>query len=157
LFGQPQWTGCWELRSPATALSIGRGAYRVGECLLIGYLQRPMQDIQSGKERGVMIVKQYTVTLPGDYDMQIIRKRVVSKGPAFDDFPGLGVKVFLIRQKNHFGAESNQYAPLYLWPSVDPQTGTVSNQNVNDTYHKAGHKSISQYHSDPPASPSKVR
>jgi hypothetical protein len=37
-----------------------------------------------------------------------------------DDFPGLGVKVFLIRQKNHFGAESNQYAPLYLWPSVEP-------------------------------------
>jgi hypothetical protein len=39
----------------------------------------------------------------------------------------------------------------------DPQTGTVSNQNINDTYHQAGHKSVSQYHSDAPARPSKVR
>ena len=38
----------------------------------------------------------------------------------------------------------------------DPKTGTVSNENVNDVYHRAGHKSISQYHSDQPAPPSKV-
>jgi hypothetical protein len=64
-----------------------------------------MLDIQSGREKGAIIVKQYTVTLPADYDTQIIRKRVAPKGRAFDDFPGLGVKVFMIRQKNHFGAE----------------------------------------------------
>jgi len=52
--------------------------------------------------------------------MQIIREHVASKAPAFDDFPGLGVKVFMIRQKDRFGAESNQYAPVYLWPSVKP-------------------------------------
>ncbi len=67
-----------------------------------------------------MIVKQYAVTLPADYDMQIIRRRVATKGPAFDDFPGLGVKVFMIREKGCFGAESNQYAPVYLWPTVEP-------------------------------------
>ena len=39
----------------------------------------------------------------------------------------------------------------------DPKTGTVSNANVNDVYHAAGHRSISQYHSDPPKGPSKVR
>ena len=39
----------------------------------------------------------------------------------------------------------------------DAKTGTVSNQNVNDVYHKAGHKSISQYSSDQPALPSKVQ
>jgi hypothetical protein len=39
----------------------------------------------------------------------------------------------------------------------DAKTGTVSNQNVNDVYHKAGHKSISQYNSDQPALPSKVQ
>ena len=50
-----------------------------------------------------MIVKQYAVTLPADYDMQIIRRRVATKGPAFDDFPGLGVKVFMIREKGCFG------------------------------------------------------
>src|SRR5215471_13356047 len=88
--------------------------------LLIDLPPTAMQDIQSGRDKGAMLVKQYTVTLPADYDMQIIRKRVASKGPAFDHFPGLGVKVFMIRQKKHFGAESNQYAPVYLWPSVEP-------------------------------------
>lgn len=39
----------------------------------------------------------------------------------------------------------------------DPETGTVTNANVNDVYHKAGHKSISQYHSNLPAAPSKVK
>jgi hypothetical protein len=39
----------------------------------------------------------------------------------------------------------------------DPQTGTVSNQNVNDVYHNAGHKSITQYHSGTPKAPSKVQ
>ena len=39
----------------------------------------------------------------------------------------------------------------------DAKTGTVSNQNVNDVYHKAGHKSVSQYNSDQPALPSKVQ
>jgi hypothetical protein len=27
--------------------------------------------------------------------------------------------VFLIRERGRFGAESNQYAPVYLWPSVE--------------------------------------
>src|SRR5580658_6912206 len=67
-----------------------------------------------------MIVKQYSVTLPADYDMGIIRQRVATKGPSFDDFPGLGVKVFMVREKGRHGAEGNQYAPLYLWPSVEP-------------------------------------
>lgn len=66
-----------------------------------------------------MILKQYVVTLPADYDMGVIRSRVSTKGTGFDAFPGLGVKVFLIREKGRFGAESNQYAPLYLWPSVE--------------------------------------
>ena len=39
----------------------------------------------------------------------------------------------------------------------DSKTGTVSNQNVNDVYHQAGHKSITQYHSNPPAPASKVQ
>jgi hypothetical protein len=38
----------------------------------------------------------------------------------------------------------------------DPQTGTVSNQNINDVYHNAGHKSVSQTHSSQPKASSKV-
>jgi hypothetical protein len=75
-----------------------------------------------------MIVKQYVVTLPADYDMGIIRKRVADKGARFDTFPGLGIKVFLIRERGRFGAESNQYAPAYLWPSVEPMWGFIAGE-----------------------------
>jgi len=67
-----------------------------------------------------VIVKQYTVTLPADYDMEVIRNRVKEKGNGYDTFPGLGCKVFMIREKGRYGAESNQYAPVYLWPAVEP-------------------------------------
>jgi hypothetical protein len=67
-----------------------------------------------------MIIKHYAATLPADYDMAIIRQRVADKGPAFDHLPGLGVKIFLIREKGCFGAASNQYAPVYLWPEIEP-------------------------------------
>jgi uncharacterized protein DUF4865 len=75
-----------------------------------------------------MIVKQYAITLPADYDMGIIRKRVAAKGVSFDTFPGLGLKVFLIREKGRFGAHSNQYAPLYLWPAVESLWGFVAGE-----------------------------
>ncbi len=73
-----------------------------------------------------MIVKQYVVTLPADYDMKIIRERVATKGATFDTFPGLGIKAFMIREKGLFGAESNQYAPVYCWPEVEPMWGFIA-------------------------------
>jgi hypothetical protein len=73
-----------------------------------------------------MFIKQYQITLPADYDMQIIRNRVADKGVSFDTFPGLGLKCFLIREKGKFGAESNQYAPAYLWPHVDAMWGFLA-------------------------------
>jgi hypothetical protein len=75
-----------------------------------------------------MIIKQYVVTLPADDDMRIIRKRVADRGARFDTFPGLGIKVFLIRERGRFGAESNQYAPAYLWPSVEPMWGFIAGE-----------------------------
>jgi len=73
-----------------------------------------------------MIVKQYVITLPADYDMRMIRARVATRGPSFDTLPGLGIKVFLIRERGRFGAESNQYAPVYLWPSVEPMWNFIA-------------------------------
>jgi Domain of unknown function (DUF4865) len=67
-----------------------------------------------------MIVKQYIITLPADYDMSIIRERVALNGATYETFPGLGLKTFMIRERGRFGAESNQYAPAYLWPAVTP-------------------------------------
>lgn len=57
----------------------------------------------------------YAITLPADYDMGVIRARVADKGPLLDDFPGLGLKAYLIREKGIHGSAINQYAPFYLW------------------------------------------
>jgi len=73
-----------------------------------------------------MFIMQYSIALPADYDMQAIRARVASKGPAFDTLDGLGLKCFLIRERGRFGAQSNEYAPAYLWPHIDSMWGFLA-------------------------------
>jgi hypothetical protein len=65
-----------------------------------------------------MHAMQYEITLPADYDMGIIHRRVASRGAGTDHFPGLGVKAYAIREKGTYGSPVNQYAPFYLW--ADP-------------------------------------
>ncbi|GAA1917484.1 DUF4865 family protein [Streptomyces durmitorensis] len=62
-----------------------------------------------------MHVMQYEITLPADYDMGIIRNRVATKGHLLDDYPGLGAKAYLIRERGVDDSPVNQYAPFYLW------------------------------------------
>lgn len=62
-----------------------------------------------------MHAMQYEITLPADYDMDIIRNRVSAKGHLLDDCPGLGAKAYLIRELGVADSPVNQYAPLYLW------------------------------------------
>jgi hypothetical protein len=62
-----------------------------------------------------MYAMQYEIPLPADYDMTIIRHRVASKGHLTDDYPDLGLKAYLIREKGIDGALNNEYAPFYLW------------------------------------------
>jgi len=61
----------------------------------------------------------YAITLPADYDMGIIRERVATKGHLLDDFGGLGFKAFLMRERGVDGSPVNQYAPFYLWHTVE--------------------------------------
>jgi hypothetical protein len=65
-----------------------------------------------------MYAKQYEITLPADYDMQIIRKRVADFGHILDDRAGLGLKTYLIRELGTDGSPVNQYAPFYLWNEI---------------------------------------
>ncbi|MFC9285152.1 DUF4865 family protein [Streptomyces sp. NPDC057052] len=62
-----------------------------------------------------MHAKQYEITLPADYDMKIIRKRVADGGRALDDRAGLGLKAYVVRERGVAGSPVNQYAPFYLW------------------------------------------
>jgi hypothetical protein len=62
-----------------------------------------------------MYAMQYEITLPADYDMKIIRRRVADGGHVLDDRAGLGLKAYLIRERGVNGSPVNQYAPFYLW------------------------------------------
>lgn len=64
-----------------------------------------------------MIAMQYSFTLPADYDMSIIDRRIRDKGPLLDGFPRLRFKAYLSARKQDAGFESaeNLYAPFYLW------------------------------------------
>ncbi|THC50027.1 DUF4865 family protein [Streptomyces sp. A1499] len=62
-----------------------------------------------------MHAMQYDITLPADYDMDVIRRRVATKGHLLDAFPGLGFKAYLTRERGRDGSPVNQYAPFYLW------------------------------------------
>ncbi|GGJ07300.1 DUF4865 family protein [Streptomyces brasiliensis] len=62
---------------------------------------------------------QYEVTLPADYDMDIIRTRVARVGHLLDDWEGLGSKAYLMRERGVHGSPVNQYAPFYLWNTTE--------------------------------------
>jgi hypothetical protein len=61
-----------------------------------------------------MLAMQYNFTLPADYDMEIIRRRITAKGPLIDGLPGLGFKAYLYALRGVHGPE-NLYSPFYLW------------------------------------------
>ncbi len=61
-----------------------------------------------------MYAMQYAFTLPADYDMQIIRRRMADRGHMTDGFAGLGVKDYLIREHGKAASALNQYAPFYF-------------------------------------------
>ncbi|WP_210509220.1 DUF4865 family protein [Naasia sp. SYSU D00057] len=62
-----------------------------------------------------MLAMHYRIPLPADYDMAVIRERVSRGGPLLDDYAGLGLKAFLVREKGVDGSPVNEYAPFYLW------------------------------------------
>lgn len=69
-----------------------------------------------------MHAMQYEITLPADYDTGIIRERVATRGHLLDDFPGLGLKAYLMRERAE-GSPVNQYAPFYLWAAPEGMNG----------------------------------
>jgi len=66
-----------------------------------------------------MHAMQYELTLPADYDMAVIRDRVARVGHLLDDWTGLGIKTYLMRERGVHGSPVNQYAPFYLWNTME--------------------------------------
>ena len=61
-----------------------------------------------------MIAMHYRFALPADYDMEIVRRRIVEKGPLLDNFLHLRFKAYLWAERGGDSRE-NLYAPFYLW------------------------------------------
>ena len=61
-----------------------------------------------------MFAMQYSITLPADYDMAIIRHRVAAKGHLLDDFPSLDAYAKRLIARPSF---QRAFAP----PSQNPQ------------------------------------
>jgi hypothetical protein len=67
-----------------------------------------------------MIAMQYSFVLPADYDMEIIERRIRTKGPLLDGFPHLRFKAYLsARNDDDIASAENLYAPFYLWDHAD--------------------------------------
>lgn len=61
-----------------------------------------------------MLAMQYTIVLPDDHDMALIRERIRAKGPLLDGFDGLLFKSYLYACRGEDGPR-NLYAPFYVW------------------------------------------
>lgn len=68
-----------------------------------------------------MLAMQYSIALPADYDMAIIRRRIADKGHLLDHFPRLRFKAYLYadRRAARLPTRHNLYAPFYLWENAD--------------------------------------
>jgi hypothetical protein len=66
-----------------------------------------------------LITTQYKITLPSDYDMNIIKDRVKNNGHKTDGFDDLIFKLYLITEKGEHHNLQNSYCPLYLWKNYN--------------------------------------
>ncbi|MFF5015445.1 DUF4865 family protein [Streptomyces sp. NPDC001165] len=66
-----------------------------------------------------MHAMQYEFTLPADYDMGVIRSRVARVAHRLDDWDGLGIKTYVLRERGVHGSPVNQYGPFYLWNTME--------------------------------------
>lgn len=82
-----------------------------------------------------MLAMQYSFTLPADYDMSIIQRRVAEKGHALDNHAPLILKAYLCARKDDPATHSreNLYAPFYLWRD---------NRGMSDFLCSAGFKGL---------------
>jgi len=88
-----------------------------------------------------MIAMQYGFTLPADYDMTIIERRIAERGHLLDNFPGLRFKAYLYSRRQG-GQGENRYAPFYLWDDPAGMDRFLSSEGFADLCRAFGRPSI---------------
>lgn len=88
-----------------------------------------------------MIGMQYKISLPGDYDMEMIRSRVRENGYKTDGFKDLLFKCYLIQEKEVDSFE-NIYAPLYLWKESNGMNEFIFDGYFDNIIHSFGWQNI---------------
>ena len=71
------------------------------------------------------LAMQYSFVLPADYDMAIVERRIVEKGPALDGWPGLRAKAYLSARRSGTQRD-NLYAPFYVWDDAAAMSGFLT-------------------------------
>ncbi|TCL69725.1 DUF4865 family protein [Rhizobium sp. BK251] len=89
-----------------------------------------------------MIAMQYSFTLPADYDMAIIDRRIRDRGPGTDGFPHLRFKAYLSARKGEFGSRENLYAPFYLWDEPEGASNFITGPGFDALTQAFGRPSI---------------
>ncbi|MGV9251918.1 DUF4865 family protein [Streptomyces sp. NPDC003697] len=92
-----------------------------------------------------MHAMQYEVTLPAGYDMGIIRDRVARFGHLLDDWDGLGFKAYLMRERGVHGSPVDQYAPFYLWNTVEGMNSFLWDGGLQRIADDFGRPSVRQW------------
>ncbi|MEU6811524.1 DUF4865 family protein [Streptomyces sp. NPDC046831] len=92
-----------------------------------------------------MQAMQYELTLPADYDMGVIRDRVARVGHLLDDWGGLGFKAYLVRERGVHGSPVNQYAPFYLWNTVEGMNSFLWDGGLQRIVDDFGRPSVRQW------------
>ena len=67
----------------------------------------------------------YPITLPDEFDMRAIERRVRDRVAAFEGLEGLALKAFLVTSIAQ-GADKNLYAPFYVWDHEAPMAEFLS-------------------------------
>jgi hypothetical protein len=82
------------------------------------------------------LAMQYSFTLPADYDMGNVERRIAEKGPALDGWPGLSAKAYLSARRDANQRE-NLYAPFYVWDDAAAMSGFLTGRGfagVSDAF-----------------------
>ncbi len=82
------------------------------------------------------LAMQYSFTLPADYDMAIVERRIAEKGPTLDGWAGLRAKAYLSARRDANQRE-NLYAPFYVWDDAAAMSGFLTGRGfagVSDAF-----------------------